>query len=937
MQSNIELIIIRNPMAFATKLQDDGSKKASTDAHGRRLLESVDKLVYVDDDGRKFYESDMAPSHQVLYGDDLFELVTSVYPKGQPLNTYWYHEKWDTANDVTPTTAADIVALNERGGTFYIATYPAGPETWIPILVSAFITVAAVLLMPMPTIPNNVANTPPSPNNALAQRTNRQRVGGRVAEIFGEVWAVPDLGAVTYTVYIDGRQVEMSYMIMGRGWHIVSAAMDDTTPINQVFGSSVLIFNSDATLDDNPSYQFGSAFNAEEAALSRLSVKRYTSVNGQVLVAPDNYVKAKATFRNPNVIDVSDSVNLQDYFKIGDTILIEGASSLNSANGITEGMPPNESLVAYTLNGQYEILAIAEKRITLVDPSLINTDWQKLADNTDFTVESELTTLSTEANPLWQGYYYTNSKEHDSAYVNIVSQALYRMGKNGDWVGIRLYGQIESEIVDSNNNPISGTLHTQDFTISPSGADKYGWHAEPGFYDENTRFTKDDKVRRSAGATIKIENPNFSVGKRLRFRIVRKSNTVSSDVGSVADEIRIADFYGARLMTADDAPKGFTKVYSKTLGTEGALSLKERKLFTLSQRLVRDWQNNDALIPSKRIDDIVYHIGTDPVTSNLTIDDFDMPQIKAAVDAQIAYFGTDLCAQFCGTFDSKMTTEEMLQTVAMAGFFTAYRIDNKIRLHFEREEPFSVATFNSHSITPNSFEYSESFGPRNDFDGVEVVYTDPADDAKISLYYPPDQSATNPDTKDKELFGVRNKVQAHMHMMRRHWKNQLVYSTCSITAADESGIVIVNNRIDIANQNRADTQQGAVKSLSVNELGQAVLTLSNPVDFGTKTQGTIFVQTASATVDNIRCMPGANQYEVILNRPPKQPLSTAWDAVVRATYNFVLHDDIDCDSYIVTAKEPGDNPLSHRLTCINYDSGYYQNDKDFINGLIALN
>lgn len=947
MQSNIKLIIVRNPIAYATELQDDSSKKASTDAHGRRLLESVDKLVYVDADGRKFYESDMAPTHEILYGDDLFDLVTSVYPKGQPLNTYWYHEKWDASNDVTPTTAADIVALNEQGGTFYIATYPAGPETWIPILVSAFITVAAVLLMPTPTIPNNVANTPPSPNNALAQRTNRQRVGGRVAEIFGEVWAVADLGAVTYTVYINGRQVEMSYMIIGRGWHIVSAAMDDTTPINQVFGSSVLIFNSDATLDDHPSYQFGSAFSAEEAALSRLSVKRYTSVNGQLLPPPDNYLLLdKAVFRAGGVIEQS-GFNFASQFKIGESLTVVQAHPADSANGITNAStepptePPTDPVVTqYSLSGTYIISALTETKITLVNPHLVNPDWQKLADNADFTVETEAT-LSTQSDSLWQGWFYTNSREHERVLINFVSpQGLYVMGE-GMFGPIGLVMEIESEIVDSAGNPIAGTLEKTEAIVYGSAYEKYAINNGQGRFEDGRYWfagalTANDEAAQSTALTYELINSHMAVGKLLRWRARRKDKRIIfKDTYTAAQDVRIADFYGARLMTADDAPKGFTKVYSKTLGTEGALSLKERKLFTLSQRLVRDWQNNDALIPSKRIDDIIYHIGTDPVTSNLTIDDFDMPQIKAAVDAQIAYFGTDLCAQFCGTFDSKMTTEEMLQTVAMAGFFTAYRINNKIRLHFEREEPFSVATFNSHSITPNSFEYSESFGPRNDFDGVEVVYTDPTDDAKISLYYPPDQSATNPDTKDKELFGVRNKVQAHMHMMRRHWKNQLVYSTCSITAADESGIVIPNNRIDIVNQNRADIQQGSVESLSVNELGQVVLSLSSPVDFGSKIQGTIFVQTASATVDNIRCMPGANQYEVILNRPPNQPLSTDWDAVVRATYNLVLHDDVDRDSYIVTTKEPGDNPLSHRLTCINYDSGYYQNDKDFIKGLIA--
>lgn len=926
MKSKIKVIIIRNAIAFAADLTDS-SKKVSTDEQGRRLLQPTDNLVYVDNDGRKFYESDMAPTHEILYGDDLFDLVTSIYPKGQPLNTHWYHEKWDTDNEVTPSTAADIDSLTDKGGTFYIVTYPAGPETWIPILVSAFITVAAVLLMPMPTIPNNAANTPPSPNNALAQRTNRQRYGGRIAEIFGEVWAVPDLVAVTYTVYINGRQVEISYMVIGRGWYQVISAMDDTTPINQVFGSSVLIFNADSTLDDNPAYQFGSAFSAEEAALSRLAVKRYTSVNGQLLPPPDNYLSLdKAVFRAGGVIEQS-GFNFVSQFKVGETLTVVQAQSSDSANGIRNppiGEQTEGEIIKYSLSGTYTISALTETRITLSDPAAINNDWQKLADNSDFTMPTEAT-VSTQSDSLWQGWFYTNSKKHDRVLINFVSpQGLYIMGE-GMFGPIGLVVEIESEIVDSAGNPISGTLEKKEVIVYGSAYEKYAINNGAGLFKDGKYWftgalTANSEAAQSAALTYELINSHMTAGKLLRWRSRRKDKQIKfKDTYTAAQDIRISDFYGARLMTAVDAPKGFTKVISKTLGTEGALSLKDRKLFTLSQRLVRDWQNNDALIPSKRIDDIIYHIGTDPVTSNLSIDDFDMPQIKATVDEQIAYFGTDLCAQFCGTFDSKMTTEEMLQLVAMAGFFTAYRIDNKIRLKFERETEFSTVAFNSHNIAPDSFEYSESFGARNDYDGIEVTYTDPSNDAKVSLYYPPDQSATNPDTKDKELFGVRNKVQAYMHMMRRHWKNQLTYSSCSITALDEAAIIILSDRVDIANQNRADTQQGAIESLKVNDLGQTILILSTKVDFKGKMQGTIFVQTASATVDNIRCMPSDNPHEVILTRPPNQPLSTAWNANVRAVYKLALHDDADQDSYLVTVKDPGTNPMTHKLSAVNYD------------------
>ena len=56
--------------------------------------------------------------------------------------------------------------------------------------------------------------------------------------------------------------------------------------------------------------------------------------------------------------------------------------------------------------------------------------------------------------------------------------------------------------------------------------------------------------------------------------------------------------------------------------------------------------------------------------------------------------------------------------------------------------------------------------------------------------------------------------------------------------------------------------------------------------------------------------------------------------MVNATYQIASNDDIERDAYIVTEKTPSDG-LTNKLTCINYTDEYYQNDTDFINGLIS--
>lgn len=833
-------------------------------------------------------------------------------------------------DEVTPKTPQDVDKVMRLHGRIYAVVKPMGLEPWVvSLIVSVVASVAVAFLMPMPAIANQSANQPPSPNNALAARTNKQRLGGRIPDIYGTVYSVPDLLAVTYSVYIDHKEVEYSYMCVGRGRYDVKEALDDTTPINQVFGSGVLVYNPDTNLNDEPAFVFGEQFNPSQAEFARFAAKRYTSVNGQVLIAPDAYLKdSNIIFRNPNIVEADDNISLTDRYKVGDTLLIEGADNLKSANGITEGVEPETTEVLYTLNGQYVIESVTEKQLTLSNPSAVNADWSKLTSNVDFTVKSDKVVMSSDVVPLWQGYHYTDLKDHDGAYVNIVAQALYQTGKNGDWIGLRLYGEIESEIVDNSNNPIAGTQHTQTFSIQSPNADKYGWKNSGGGYDENTRYTKDDKVRASAAITVKIENPNFTKGKRIRFRIARKSNIVTTNVGSVVDEIRIKDFYGYHVMTAADMPKGVTTVYSKTLATEGALSLKERKLRLLVQRYVTDATSGLPKL-SNRADDILRDIATDPKIGNLQLTQVDISQIKAEIDAQIAYFGTDKCSEFCGTFDdNNLSAEETMQIVAKAVFSQAKRQGNKIMLDFERKVPASVAVFNSHNILPDTFTAPQSLGIANDYDGVKIEYTDPIDDAVITMSYPND-AIVNP--HEDKLIGVRNKTQAHMHMMRMYNKDRHAYKSCEFVAGDESNIVVRTNRITVADQLRADVQQGSVDSIETIG-GDIVMHVYGEVNIDPLVPHTMFIQTINNGVESI-AVTARDSTSVKLARLPSGEISGT-DKAVQAVYQIVAETDDNRDAYLVAQKDPSEG-MTNKLLCTNYDDRYYQNDSDFTNGLIA--
>lgn len=834
-------------------------------------------------------------------------------------------------DEVTPKTPQDVDKVMRLNGRIYAVVKPMGLEPWVvSLIVSVVASVAVAFLMPMPTMPN-ASNQPPSPNNALAARTNKQRLGGRIPDIYGQVWSVPDLIAPTYSAYINNREVEFSYMCVGRGRFNVTEALDDTTPINQVFGSSVYVYDPDDSLNDTPDFLFGSAMTPDEAALSRLAVKRYTSVNGQLLPPPDNYLSLdKAVFRAGGIIEQS-GFNFISQFNVGNTLTIEQANEADSANGITTGEPP--VIVKYSLGGSYVISALTETTITLSNPSAVNAEWQKLSTNADYTVETKAT-VSTQSDALWQGWFYTNAKDHEYALLNIrAPQGLYITdGNTFEPVGVVLV--IETEIVDVTNNPVSGTLHTFEHVLYGSAYKKYATNDGAGVFRDG-RFwwsgahVTDEEAARSAAETLKITNPAMAVGKRLRFRVRRKTETIAVDGNfQLVQDIRVADFYGARLMTPADAPKGVTTVYSKTLATEGALSLKERKLRLLVQRYVTDATSGLPKL-SNRADDILRHIATDPKIGNLQLTQVDIAQIKAEIDAQIAYFGTDKCSEFCGTFDdNNLSAEETMQIVAKAVFSQAKRQGNKIMLDFERKVPASVAVFNSHNILPDTFTAPQSLGIANDYDGVKIEYTDPIDDAIITMTYPND-AITNP--HEDKLIGVRNKVQAHTHMMRMYNKDRHAYKSCEFVAGDESNIVVRTNRITVADQLRADVQQGSVESIETIG-GDIIMHVYGDVNIDPLVPHTMFIQTINNGVESI-AVTARDSTSVKLARLPSGEISGA-DRVVQAVYQIVVETDDNRDAYLVAQKDPSDG-MTNKLLCTNYDDRYYQNDSDFTNGLIT--
>lgn len=1000
-------------------------------------MQSDIKLVIIKD-ALDYAQTEQA-SH-VEHGNNLFVMLKNIYPDNIPPNTRWYLDNWDVNSDVTPQSANDINELNKLGGTIYVITYPGDPITAIITAISIVVSVAVAFLMPMPVIPGaGSASAPPSPNNALAQRTNRQRLGGRVPAIFGKIRAIPDLVAQSYSVYISNQEIEYSSMCLGEGHYDVISAKDGETSIALIDGANVRIYNPGLdTSTNDPTFEFGNLLTVEEQEYDNLAPKRYSSVNGQVLTYPEDYLicNKNVVFKPPNIVQITSGAGFNTAkFKTGETVQIEDADPLSAPSG-----------KVYNLSGFYTILTATSTSLTLRSPELVNTGWATLqAFDTQTDACSPI--LSTEDRPLWQGWHYIEDNDLDLALLNFTGpQGIYVVSVDGSQFAAFGVGIIvEVQGLDEDLQPYPDINANSKVAKYDHYLNIFGRTAKLDAAGTAYAFTTSEDARRSVGKTQQLalfKNPG---GSRIRVRRYSARQKVGKQ--SIFDEVKFVDLYASKAPGNGEHTKNnlATLVKTKTKATEGATALKERKLSLLVQRKINqiipwtgvivdlvdimvngtqraglvtsvdinfggaatnsvflqfnskiveitvnpyftdgEYIKNIMLLPfdspirgnygsyfyfdriglslptyivdknyvsknglivamgdnTSRIDDIIYHIAISATTGGLSPDDLNMPQIRAEVDAQIAYFGTDSCAQFCGTFDSiDISTEEMIQTVASAGFFTAYRINNKIHLHFERQEPYSTVAFNSHNIMPDTFEYAESFGARDGYDAVEVTYVSPVNDEKVTLMYP---KTGGTKVQKIELAGVRNNVQAHMHLMRAYRKNMHSSKTCGFTGVDESAIVLPTNRIDVANQHRADTQQGSIVDyIKTTDTGRETLKLSAPPVFNDNGQGTLYVQTTEAKVESFTVFASDNDpyvVEVGVNSSFSGKVSVGHNKAISATYRFVprLNVSGDQDSYLVTKKDPGENPFTHRLTCVNYSDKYYQNDQDFIKGFVRL-
>jgi hypothetical protein len=555
---------------------------------------------------------------------------------------------------------------------------------------------------------------------------------------------------------------------------------------------------------------------------------------------------------------------------------------------VAAGISLNKSSNSVVLDGAYTISSITSSTITLATPSSINPDWLKLPDLLGGTTYNLVSSVDLDlVTDKWVGWFDVEFDDPTEAIFNFYfPQGLYNMTSKGK-VG---EGFVEITI-------------------------QYRYLGETTVYTRK-HYEYRNGNKDTFGITIREVLRGY--GEGISFRIAK---TRQKSGNSPVTECKVKDVYLAAQTDKTSYP-GVTVIRSRTVATDGALSVKERKLNCLvTRRLMVD--GTGALQATRDAGQALINMALDQYIGRRSSTEIDIPQIKSEIQKIKTYFDSNAPAEFCYTFDDdNLSFEEQAAMVASACFSETYRYGNKLRLKFEAPQENSVLLFNHRNKVPGSEKRTYNLGIDKDYDGAELEYTSPDDDLRVTYAIPENGSARNP--LKITTSGIRN----HAVAKTRAWRewNKLQYQTESVEfdALDESNLLVRNDRILVADNTSIKTQDGEVEAVD-----GLTLTLSQNVEMQNGVTYYIHLQLENATVDMIQCLPGEYMNQVILTRTPLQPLVVEEDRLIKTVYQIVETQTASSSAFLLTEASPNDE-MTNRLTCINYDARYYEKDHTYI-------
>jgi hypothetical protein len=891
------------------------------------------------------------------------------WPETARLSHFW----GKTEVDVTPATRADVASLEDLPGPFVVREYPAGTQSHgiERVLWGVFtLGISEAVRAALPDVPNvktpfrRAQEVAGSPNNELGERSNVARPDERIPDIYGTVRAIPDLLAQPYTVYRDHRAEEIAYYCIGRGSYSTTAFRDGAQLVSGIGGASLELYppgkapTGGVGLHD-PDVTIGDAIEDDV-----YTVYRVEAVNGQQLfafrdytfygaaAAPDSALHEFTEWEylggaNGRIALVysTDPNEIRDRLEVGDELNVYWPMAFIPAGG-TGTAPDLSTPETSTPPEPLEITGLTVTALTdgvdsdvLVDvtiPAAQQAQWALLA--TYFVapigppavfMHAQVTALShVYAGPFFVDFEHPLGSTEFEVVCNFVApQGLFQ---DDGTTALPLHKEIQVILTPASAGG------------SPTGASES--------FQGTLEGSAVSRGQRALTLRCKPVGAAFATSKRclVRARLVtnsprreRQPDLVETDIfganlaanppqlayysGRVVDEVRWVDCYS--MSKPPNISFGdVTTVHTRTLATEGAVRIKDRKLNVIATRNIQTWDGatfGGPLLPSEAAENVLFSILKDPAIGNLPDASIDFVGIAAAFEAVRAsvYDDSPLATIFAYTFDeADISLEETIQVICQACFCHAFRRGPVISARPELATDDSALVLNHRNIVKDSQRITHIFGQPTENDSVECGFNDPFSGVPDRVIVPV-AGGTTLKPKRLNVAGIRTERQAYWHAYRAHHRMLYQRQSAACQVAEEAGTVGVRERVLMADLTRSSgVQDGEI----VGEDGTTLRTSQRVTLTPGKTY-TVFLQNPDRTVQSrvVASSPAPVILELNLVPSPTPIVDSANG--VRTLYQLIANDEPIPQAFLVSSTQP--NPgLTHDVQLVNYSHMYYFGD-----------
>ncbi|MGR2670813.1 host specificity factor TipJ family phage tail protein [Acinetobacter soli] len=916
--------------------------------------------------------------------EDVLQYLHEQFAPSFPKSARIYHNQIAESNDVTPSNQSEIDKLGQLNGVFYVVIKPEFwfAVFWVVTAIMAAYSVYSILTMPKPAAVTSGSSNNELANRTNQARLNGRipDIFGRVRaypDLIAQAYSIYVDGIEIeeclmcigrgYYQILDMRDGETDVA------NIPGTSVSVYNPNVQIVGAGQAFYQVGDTFTELPKYVVKSdSINGQTIELPNTAVLESTNVwfespnliksTGidftQYFTSTDRIALSGATYGVADV-SLSGSILVTDT----KTVIIESTTNIDNPNlfkGLqltgalvdivtTSGTPPVSETNTRDLSGQFVVSGVSKTiisggyhyEIALSNPEAVNPNW--LYVNADYTISAGAL-LNRNSNSISLDDTYTINSVTASTIALINPGAI-----NDEWdklltlpgqstagqsVLVR-FDQVSSKYVGWFNLDMPEATQAVFNFFFPNGLyyqDSKGgvWEDQITVVIELQRINSSgdpvgsitsyqqvirDKNKSQFGSTVYVGLPQAG---SFRFRL---SRTTATQTGKTQDTCKIKTVYGMATSTITSYGNT-TIVRSRTIATDGALSLKERKLNCLVNRKL---PVNGVGVPvvTRSASQALINLALDQYVGRRSSSEIDIAQINAEIEKVNAYFGSSIMSEFNYTIDDdNLSFEEIAGMIASSAFCEPYRFGSLLRLKFEQPQDNSVLLFNHRNKVPNTEKRTYTFGVQKDYDGVELEYTSDEDDARIKYTVPEGITLKNP--LKIATSGIRNEAQAKVRAWREWNKLKYKYVSCEFEALDESELLIRNDRILVADNTLVSTQDGEVNAVD----GLTVYT-SQPCIFESGFVYYAYFQLPDASVDMIQCSAGSNDYSMTLARAPLLPLVVDPDRYAPCVYMLVKSDEREKQAFMLEELTP-QTQMTNTLKASNYDARFYERDHDFI-------